>query len=259
MPFKSYFDAGNKADPSQYELLTLAAISGSTIKWADFEERWRRVLDKHRAPYLHTTDLISRFGVFEYGWDDCRVRDFLGDCVTLVEDCATQREGRRFVYQGLRPATVTVVLKDFQQSAQEIANNRPAEDWCAVHLTVMVMKYANYLNSDKLHFFFDQGEPFYGHVQDRMFNRKSKRSAPDWQRIKSPTELDSREVPALQAVDLLAWCVNHPQAHRHEWQKRMLGIDRDKLWLDHATLRTADQGTLDRTATYELPPRRPMR
>ena len=36
MLLKTYFDGGNKADSSQYEILSLAAVSGT-------EEQWQRL------------------------------------------------------------------------------------------------------------------------------------------------------------------------------------------------------------------------
>jgi len=61
---KSYFDGANKADSTQYKVVTLASISGTKYDWAPFEREWRQTLKRHKAPCLHLTDAISFYNYF---------------------------------------------------------------------------------------------------------------------------------------------------------------------------------------------------
>jgi hypothetical protein len=56
---KSYFDGGNQANSRQYDVLSLAVMSGTKDEWTPFENDWNAVLLKHHAAYLYTTDAMS--------------------------------------------------------------------------------------------------------------------------------------------------------------------------------------------------------
>jgi hypothetical protein len=68
-----------------------------------------------------------------------------------------------------------------------------------------------------------------------------------------------REVPALQAADVFAWCVNHRKVALRDWQKRILKIDRDGQSIDYEMLMDADQAVMSRINSFNLPRRRVMR
>ena len=255
--FKSYFDGGNQADSTQYKVLSLAAISGTSIHWADFERRWKKVLENHGAPWLHTTDAVSLQGPFKE-WDAGRVNAFISDCVTVMERCAAVRLGRKIVHSALRPVTISVVLRDFKRALQKIPLLGCPEHLCAIQAAACCLTYGKWLEYDKYQFFFDQNEPFYGHIKDRTCNRKSKRSSPTWN-VVHLGESNMRDVPALQAADVLAWSVNHQSGVMREWQQRLLAIDRDQQWLDYASLVKAKPEDLEVIAAFGLPHRRPMK
>jgi len=66
---KSYFDGGNQADSQEYDVLSLAVMSGAQDLWIPFENDWNKVLLNHHAAYLHTTDAVARVGIYE-GWTE---------------------------------------------------------------------------------------------------------------------------------------------------------------------------------------------
>ena len=257
MPFKSYFDGGNKADSTQYDVLTLAVMSGSAQHWKDFEDRWRKVLRAHGANWLHTTDAVSLQDEYK-GWTKRRVNEFITDCTEVIERCAAQRTGRKITYWGIRPATITVVLNDYKRAMNHFPNLGAVEQLCAVQAAVCAMTYGRAKGFVKFQFFFDQNEPFYGHIRDRMVNKRSVQSSPDWKHVVT-AEANMRDVPALQAADLMAWSVSRKNDTRHDWQKRVLAIDRDQQWVDYSTLLTADADALARIESFRLPPRRQMK
>ncbi len=81
---KSYFDGGNKADSSEYDVLSLAVGSGTSDEWGPFETDWREMLTRHHADYLHTTDAVARVNQYD-DWTQDEADSFLRDCTRIVE------------------------------------------------------------------------------------------------------------------------------------------------------------------------------
>jgi hypothetical protein len=261
--FKCYFDGGNQADSTRYATLTLAAVSGTGIHWADLEHRWNKVLNEHGATYLHTVEALARQDGFK-GWTETRVDALLSDCVGVIERCVAIRPARGpgFTYVGLRPATITVVLADYKRVLLDIpklADGGHVEHICAVQAAYCCMKYGAWVGFNRFQFYFDQNEPFLGFIRDRINNRRSRNSAPDWREVVHAGESDSKVVPALQVADVFAWAVNHKDGIRGEWHRRVLAIDRDSQWLDYDGLMELDEGVVEKVASFKLPRRRPMK
>ncbi len=90
---------------------------------------------------------------------------------------------------------------------------------------------------EECHFFFDQGEPFYGHLVQLLENEKAKKIAYQLRRITSRTEADMRRVPALQLADLLAWSHSHKlDENKPEWHERILASSLQTQWVDESTI-----------------------
>ncbi len=237
MAFGAYFDGGNKAE--SHDVITLAALSGSGIQWDNFTEQWKIVLKRHRASFLHTTDAMTSAPNSPFkknGWTEAQVESFVEDCVSVIERCTTTRKGDDFVYLGLRPVTVSVLVRDFKKALAKIPDLGSIENLCVIHAAAHCNAYGLMTGHHKFKFFFDQGEPFYGHLYDRVGNKKAKKAAPDFQSVQLE-EANMREVPALQAADLLAWAINRRHKDgtaRFEWQKRLLAIDRDEEVFSYA-------------------------
>ena len=71
-----------------------------------------------------------------------------------------------------------------------------------------------------------------------------------------------REVPALQAADLLAWSVNRAyedNAVRFYWQDRVLSVPRSKGWFDEERLSTPNLEAMALMKKLRLPARKKMR
>src|SRR5579859_3345504 len=232
MVLKCYFDGGNEADSQQYSVVTLAAFSGTVSPWEKFEIAWNKNLKAHGAPYLHTTDAVGLTGVFSKrnGWTETKVEKFIADCVGIIERCAAVKAGRKIVKNGIRPVTITVILSDFKKALEENPKLMTVEHLCATQCVPTCVLYGRLImGADQFQLFFDQGEPFYGHIHDRMTNKKS-RADTLWKHVVHAGESNMRNVPALQAADVLAWSVNHyfeENRARYNWQSRILGVDRD--------------------------------
>lgn len=266
MVLKGYFDGGNQADSRQYDRITLAAALGTPEQWYGLELAWRGVLDSHEAEFLHTTNAISLQKEFSKskGWSDNRVDAFISDCVDVVEQHMLE-PGRLFISDhvrniardGLNIFTFTVPLKDYRE-VRKINPKLPTSctEICTTESLGLVFKYGRRLGVDWYELFFDQNEPFYGHVWDRRTNRKSRKHITPMRQVAHLGESDMRVVPALQVADLFAWCINHVTDVRRDWHKHLLSLSWDALILDYKRLLRPIPGALERTAAWNLPTRR---
>jgi hypothetical protein len=261
---KGFFDGGNQADSTQYDIVTLAAFSGSEIQWRNFDAKWNAKLTKHGAPWLHTTDAIGLTKDFSKrkGWDEDKVQRLIEDCVSVIATCSAVRKGRQITHAGIRPASISVLLKDFKRALLKIPDLGSAEHICATQCTGFCLHYGLHIGAVKFQLFFDRNEPFCGHIQDRVNNRQAKKLDPLWNHVVFVGEGDMRDIPGLQAADLLAWSINHDHEEngpRYEWQRRLLMIDRDKELFDFSKLSKPQRQVIDLVKTWKLPRRKPTR
>jgi len=263
---KGFFDGGNQADSTQYDVVTLASLSGVPNQWRPCENDWKAVLKKHHAPWLHTTDAVSLMNepfTKQNGWDESKRNAFISDCVTVIERhmalprTRTNPDGR----VGILPYSLTIVLKDFLRARK--ANPevpKTATEICATQAVYRCLQWGNYIGADFFHLIFDQGEPFMGHILDRQHNRKARKHLkPITGRITSIIQADMRDLPAMQMADLFAWCYSHKNREpRFKWQNRLLAhrkwIDD---WLEYDALIKIIPGVAKTVAAWNLPPRRP--
>jgi hypothetical protein len=169
---KSYFDGGGEADSAQYDHLTLAAMVGRQEHWAAFNNSWNKVLRKHDADWLHTTDAISLLGIYETGWTDKSVERFIEDCVTVIEDHAAPPGFGR----GIRPITITVDLKEFMLALEIRPGIGTPEENCAIPCFNAALVYGQKTGCKKYECYFDQGEPFYGFIRTESLTRSLNRT-----------------------------------------------------------------------------------
>jgi hypothetical protein len=261
---KGYFDGGNEADSTLYKILTLASFSGLDTHWRAFDLRWKKTLAKYKAPYLHTTDAVclSRDFSRSNGWNKEKVNDLISDCVEVIEDCAAIRTGDKISRFGIRPATVSVILGDFKKALTTFPRLGTVEHLCATQCVSFTAAYGSTAGARQFQLYFDQGEPFLGHIHDRKTNRKARQASPFWAMVTDLGESDMRHVPALQAADVLAWSVNHAyeeEAIRFDWQERILFIDREKDLFDYDRLQEPIIEMIDTVEPWKLPKRRASR
>jgi hypothetical protein len=177
---KSHFDGGNQADSTQYDVVTLAVVSGTKEQWIPFEIEWKKDLKKHKAKYLHTTDAVAMNDPFDNdsGWTEKSRDAFLLDCVTVASrHIAHQKTNRSGSMVGLYPATITIVLKDFNE-ARDLDKRLPRTPYeiCTTQALYRALEWGNeIMGAEYYHLFFDQNESFRGHICDRQQNKKARR------------------------------------------------------------------------------------
>lgn len=265
MILKTYFDGGNQDDSEQYDVITLAAVSGVQYQWVPFAKEWRRILKKHGAPFLHTTDAAGLTGLYSRrnGWSEKRRDALIMDCVRVAgRHIARPNRPSSPGKFGLLPFTVTMVLKDFVRARQEIPGlPTTASEACVMQaLHECLLWGLENAQVERFHLVFDRGEPFYGHVVDRTRSRKAVRTVPVLKTISETFEENMRNTPPLQLSDLYAWCVSHKDKDAgFKWQEKLLKMDRMDQWRDYKVLTNVIPGVADLVQSCKLPPRRPSR
>ena len=247
---KGYFDGGNEADSTQYETVTLASLFGRTEDWRPFEAAWKVTLNKHEAPYLHTTEAVTLNNDFRVGWTASRRDAFMGDCVAVLRQSLVKAVNDDTLEPGIFPCVITIVLKDFKKAQSIPGSPQDATEVLAVQSFYRMIECSQLIKASFLYLYFDRNEPFRGHISDRLRNKRFtgdiKKDGFDIERrVAHIGESDMRAVPALQAADLLAWCVGHQDNIAFEWQKELLGIDRIQEWLDYSELSKPIAGLSD--------------
>jgi hypothetical protein len=261
MVIKSYFDGGNSADSTLYDVVTLAAISGRIDQWKSFEDEWSGCLGSQGARWLHTTDAVSLNKPFSRadGWDEHRRDSFIAECVNVAERHIARPLGEIVPPRdGLLPFTVTVVLDDFKR-ARDVNPDVPknATEIMATQALNACLEWGQSRGADFWHLFFDQNEPYCGHVSDRQRNPRALKQVPLLKRIFIKPSPDMRRSPALQLADMFAWCVSHKNKHRHEWHRDLINLKRLDRWLGYDDLVNPIPGVADLVEKWKLPRRRP--
>src|ERR1035438_3888915 len=131
---KSYYDGGNQADSLQYKILTLGGLAGNDKGWPLFESSWKRVLERHHADFLHTTDAVALQKYFSKskGWSRDRVNRLIEGCAGVLEHC---------IDWGIRPMTVSIILEDYKKVLARIPDLLPVEYIAATHSVSLSILY----------------------------------------------------------------------------------------------------------------------
>jgi len=115
-------------------------VCGTGKQWKKFDTAWRKVLYKHRADYLHTTDAVSLRNDFAKGkgWSKTRVDSFIGDCVGVIAShiAIPPRTPGKSPKMGLLPITLTIPFDDGLRAKKALPElPETIEDICARSLT----------------------------------------------------------------------------------------------------------------------------
>lgn len=261
MILKSYFDGANQPDADRFEFITIACACGTKEEWEVFHLAWSAVLDRHGADYLHTTDAVALRENFsrEKGWDNDRVDALISDCVTIIENHIEipSRIPEMPLKPGLFFVTLQIQLKDFVY-ARESNPSLPESvtELCATESLGFCFRRGRMLGAKWYHLYFDQGEPFYGHIYDRKNHRKARRAIPQLNKVVHLGESNMRLVPALQAADLFAWCISHHNRVTRQWHARLHRLPWQAWYLDYLLLINPKKGALEMVKSWKLPKRK---
>lgn len=267
---KGYFDGGNQADSQQYDRITLATVCGTLFQWSSLESEWNEALTRHDASFIHTTNAVGLQKEFSpnKGWNNDKVDNLISDCVRVIERHLYVPDGKvdpalpfgNIAKSGLMAVTLTVLLEDYKR-AKKAKPMLPTSvsEICATESLGFFLKWGKKIGTRRYELYFDQGEPFYGHVYDRKHNKKSKKDIDLMKRVIHLGESDMKFVPALQVADLFAWCINHNHDVRRNWHHHLHSLSWGSLILEYDHLLNPTPGVLERMAAWRLPRRRPNR
>ena len=264
MILKCYFDGGNQADSTQYDVVTLASVSGITEDLRPFEADWKAALKNHKASWLHTTDLVSLVRepfTNKHGWTAADSAAFIMDCVQVISAHVARPLTDHSPRIGLFPVTVTIALKDYIRARDENPEvPKTATEICATQNLARCFELGrDVMGANFYHLFFDQNEPFRGHICDRQRSPKALKQLPLLDRITRNDEADMRTQPALQMADLFAWCVSHKSTVQQKWHEAVLLIPRMEEWIGYADLVKPISGVAQLVGSWKLPKRKPTR
>jgi hypothetical protein len=252
MVLKGYFDGARQPDR-----IVIAMACGTSEQWDSFSSRWSEVLGDHQAEFLHTTDAVALQGEFsiENGWDEPSVNSFIEDCVRVIGDHIGT-----LTRLGLFVVTLTIWIADFIR-ARKIVPSLPhtVEELCATESAGFCFARGGASGADYYHLYYDQGEPFYGHLDVRMRNKKARKAIPSLKKVAHYGPANMRVEPALQMADLFAWCISHNDSVSRSWHKQLNELNWQSKGLDYPHLVKPKKGALELLASFRLPKRRPTR
>ena len=252
MVLKGYFDGARQPDRT-----VIATACGTGDQWDNFKTQWDEMLCDNKADFLHTTDAVALQEDFAVGngWTDTRVDAFIEDCVSVIKDHIYNPQRL-----GLFVATLTIRIEDFLKARQTVPTlPNTVEEICATESLSFCFKWGRSIGSNYYHLYYDQGEPFYGHVDNRMRHKKARRAIPLLNKAVVLAQANMRVTPALQMADLFAWCISHNNQVSRSWHNRLNDLYWNSLGLDYPHLPNPKKGVLEIMASWKFPRRRPTR
>jgi hypothetical protein len=251
---QAYCDGSGKLNDRNANFLSLAGYMGTPNAWRQFEERWKRVLQRWGCQYLHMNEArtLKEELAIARGWTKSRVDALLVD---LFNQCLSPIGWENFKGE-FYGASCTVNLADYRKACADIPSLKEPEAICIdfiVTIALMILPENHKLPLGKegtVELFFDKGESFM-HKIDRIW-----RSKPN-HKLEGPLQLvshigptDMRVVIGLQAADFLAWHTNRYYTHGlDEETGAFAGITR--ILATPTFARYYDYEQLKRLQTYE--------
>jgi hypothetical protein len=257
--FKSYFDSAPNSGGARS--ITIASACGTSEQWSAFETGWGYVLNRHGAQYLHTTDAVSLQDEFsvDKGWRKESVDRLISDCVAVIAGHieVPGRVGELPLRRGLHVVTLRILIDDFVRAQKENPDfPESVTEFCATESLGFCFSHGRLLGAEWHHLHFDQGESFYGHILDRKNHPRARKAIPLLDKVAHIGESNMRLVPALQMVDLFAWCITHSGTVAREWHKGLNRLPWQSLSLDYDKLMNPKKGALEQVKSWKLPRRK---
>jgi hypothetical protein len=189
-----YFDESGHS--SSTEFFALAAFVSDHLEWEQFDKQWRKALERNGAPYLHMREFAHFRGPFT-GWTEERRRSLLGECVTAINSINAIAVG------------AAMLVEDFNTLDHKGQSRLQDPFFCCFQEVVRgvalnaTFKHKGY----KAHMVFSQQDQFRPKAM-KLWNAIVYDSDVR-ARMGSLKFRNMRDVPALQAADLLAYEFRH--------------------------------------------------
>lgn len=181
---------------SATEFLAVAAFVANEADWRAFDHLWHEALQQAQAPYLHMREFAHRVGAYA-GWTEEQRRSLLGPCVRALNAIPAIAIGAAMSVADFESldSEARSALRDpffccFQEVVRGVALNAVFE---AVDVQVSMV--------------FSQQDEF-GPSARRLWSVMAE-TMDVGHRMQSLEFANMREMPALQAADLLAYELRH--------------------------------------------------
>lgn len=227
---KSFFDGSVGRDENGDEWVTLAGIAATDSAWAQFDERWTKMLANRYpvAPYIHMIELLSDNDPFEpiVGWEFCNKQALIQDAVVLL----SQVNKQEFV---MAWSTINESAR-LRHEAEGGDVHDSAYVQCAADC--MFMTVGLYTSNvpdelqEPLYVFYDRGENFLGKFKDKYLRYRTRPGMPknpdNWFDLFGDVQdVDLPYHSGLQAADMVAWAHSRSLSEKERpfsWLKKWL-------------------------------------
>lgn len=207
---KAYFDGSKGTDENGDQWITLAGIAATDSVWAEFDQRWQKMLRARYpvAPYIHMIEILNGEDPFEslVGWDDCKKQSLVQDAITLLSQ--------------MNKLEFRMVWCSINESARQRLQREgiAVPESPVVHCTAACMFLtvgAYTLNVPDVHqepfyIFYDRGEDFLGKFKQRYLQNRTKPGRPKnpdsfFDSFQDVQDVDQAYHPGIQAADMVSW------------------------------------------------------
>jgi hypothetical protein len=174
----------------------MAGYIAEEAEWRALSARWRAALLQHGAPYLHMKDLVGFREVYE-GWTEGRRRPFLSDLIDIIEALELRAIGAVMKvadFRALTPEQRERFIAPYFMVWQELIYGT------GIHETET-------FPGEKLQFVYSRQDDFASKM--RWLWNHAQRERHYGASLGDLRFADMRDVPGLQAVDLLAYEFRH--------------------------------------------------
>lgn len=212
---EAYFDGSkDSGDWMSSRYVTLAGFAAEDDVWARVDVGWDLMLAntarRPKAEYIHMREINALEGSFNFrnGWNRTKVAYLIQDAFMFLQTVEKEK---------FRMFAATVDIQAHHRLiAEGLALPSPVrmctDHCCDIALGWYLTKYPGLIDSAR--FFFDPSEPFKSVFEARWQEAKSHMAEATgwrecWSIIKTVTTIaNSRNEPAMQCADLLAWASN---------------------------------------------------
>jgi Protein of unknown function (DUF3800) len=193
----------------------LAAFAGNDDIWSEFETNWDKLLNAHipSAKYVHMRELVRQIEGFDWklGWNETNSFDLVMKCLMYMQHLDKKR---------FRMFHCTIDLAVWRKLKGETYQLPEPIDLCNKFCSEAVigwylLRYPDVIDpiNGAIHFFFDKDEAFKQSFEDAWIRESRKIDLTQgkwssWKLVKEVAAVEMKEVPGVQAADILAWSVN---------------------------------------------------
>jgi hypothetical protein len=189
-------ESGFGGEGKQDNFFSMCAYVGHHDEWSKLSDRWRKVLKKHNAPYLHMREFAHRVESFK-GWTEAQRRGLLGELLMVIQAAEMYAVGavlRVADFETLPEEAKAGLIGPYMVCFQELVFGLGLES-------------SFIFPGDKVDFVYSRQDEFSSKMRSLWQFSKSYRSYGTSLGVLDFQEM--KDVPGLQAADLLAYELRH--------------------------------------------------